>query len=111
IRVRESVPDWVVDGADEVELIDQTPEALQKRMLHGNIYPNSRVDDALRNFFRKGNLAALRELALRRVAEKTDDQLQEYMRTQGIDRNWACAERVLVCVPPTVQAQQLVRRG
>src|SRR5579885_322355 len=111
IHVRESLPDWVLDGADEVELVDQTPEALQKRMLHGNIYPKSRIDDALQNFFRKGNLTALRELALRRVAEKTDDQLQQYMRSRGIEEPWHCAERVLVCVPPTSQAQQLVRRG
>ena len=111
IHVRESLPDWVLDGADEVELVDQTPEALQKRMLHGNIYPKSRIDDALQNFFRKGNLTALRELALRRVAEKTDDQLQQYMHSRGIEEPWHCAERVLVCVPPTSQAQQLVRRG
>ncbi|HLG72965.1 MAG TPA: universal stress protein [Chloroflexota bacterium] len=111
IHVRESLPDWVLDGADEVELIDQTPEALQKRMLHGNIYPKSRIDDALQHFFRKGNLTALRELALRRVAEKADDQLQQYMRGHGIDEPWHCTERVLVCVPPTSQAQQLVRRG
>ncbi|MGH2363124.1 MAG: universal stress protein [Chloroflexota bacterium] len=111
IHVRESLPDWVLDGADEVELIDQTPEALQKRMLHGNIYPESRIDDALKHFFRKGNLTALRELALRRVAEKTDDQLQQYMPSKGIDEPWHCAEGVLVCVPPTSQAQQLVRRG
>lgn len=111
IHVRESLPDWVLDGADEVELVDQTPEALQKRMLHGNIYPQSRIDDALQHFFRRGNLTALRELALRRVAEKTDDQLQQYRRGRGIDEPWHCAEKILVCVPPTVQAQQLVRRG
>src|SRR5579883_3247869 len=111
IHVRESLPDWVLDGADEVELIDQTPEALQKRMLHGNIYPQSRIEDALQHFFRRGNLTALRELALRRVAEKTDDQLQQYMHGHGIEEPWHCAERVLVCVPPTSQAQQLVRRG
>jgi len=111
IHVRESLPDWVLDGADEVELVDQTPEALQKRMLHGNIYPQSRIDDALQHFFRRGNLTALRELALRRVAEKTDDQLQQYRRGRGIDEPWHCAENILVCVPPTTQAQQLVRRG
>ncbi len=111
VDVHETVPDWVVDQADEVELIDQSPEALQKRMLHGNIYHKSRVDDALNNFFRKGNLAALRELALRRVAEVTDDKLQQYMRAKGIEGPWPCKETVLVCLPPTDQAQQLVRRG
>src|SRR5262249_39056602 len=79
--------------------------------LHGNIYPTTRVDDALTNFFRKGNLAALRELALRRMAENTDDKLREYMKSRGIDEQWHCAETVLVCIPPTDQAQQLVRRG
>jgi two-component system sensor histidine kinase KdpD len=110
ITVRETVPDWVVDQADELEMIDQSPEALQKRMLHGNIYPQTRVDDALQNFFRKGNLAALRELTLRRMAEHTDDKLQQYMQSKGIE-GWHCKETVLVCVPPTEQASQLVRRG
>lgn len=110
-RQRETVPDWVIDQADELELIDQSPEALQKRMTHGNIYPKERVDAALHNFFRKGNLSALRELALRRVLEHTDNQLHDYMRCQGIKGPWHCTETVLVCVPPTEQAQQLVRRG
>src|SRR5579871_3552555 len=111
IRVHETLPDWVLDQADEVELIDQTPEALQKRMLHGNIYPKTRVDTALHNFFRTGNLAALRELALRRVVEHTDDKLHDYMKGHGIEGPWHCGETVLVCLPPTLQAQQLVRRG
>ncbi|SRR5581483_6174362 len=111
IPVRETVPDWVIDQADELEMIDQSPEALQKRMLHGNIYPQQRVTDALNNFFRKGNLAALRELTLRRMAEHTDDKLRQYMRMKGIDEPWHCKETVLVCVPPTEQAEQLVRRG
>ncbi len=111
IRVRETLPDWVVDDADEVELVDISPEALQKRMLHGNIYPRERIDDALHHFFRKGNLAALRELALRRVLEHTDSKLRDYMRSQGIEGPWHCSESVLVCLPPSEQAQQLVRRG
>ena len=111
IRVRETVPDWVIDQADEVELVDVTPEALQKRMTHGNIYPLAQVDSALQHFFRKGNLAALRELALRRVLEHTDRQLHAYRERQGIDGTWRCNETVLVCVGPNGQAQQLVRRG
>jgi len=111
IAVRETVPDWVIDQADEVEMIDQSPEALQKRMLHGNIYPQPRIQDALSNFFRKGNLAALRELTLRRLAEHTDDKLQLYRKAKGIDDPWHCRETVMVCVPPTEQASQLVRRG
>ncbi|MGH2459913.1 MAG: universal stress protein, partial [Chloroflexota bacterium] len=111
IRIRETIPDWVIDDADELELADISPEALQKRMLHGNIYPKARVDDALDHFFRKGNLSALRELALRRVIEHTDSRLHDYMRSRGIEGPWHCNETVLVCVPPNGQAQQLVRRG
>jgi len=79
VRVRETLPDWILDRADEVELIDISPYALRQRMKHGNIYPPERIDAALNNFFREGNLTALREIALRRVAEKTEAQLQEYM--------------------------------
>jgi two-component system sensor histidine kinase KdpD len=111
VRVRETVPDWVIDQADELELVDVSPEALQKRMTHGNIYPIAQVDSALQHFFRKGNLAALRELALRRVLEHTDTQLHEYMQRQGIAGPWHCNETVLACAPPNGQAQQLVRRG
>jgi two-component system sensor histidine kinase KdpD len=111
IRVRETLPDWVIDEADEIELADISPEALQKRMLHGNIYPKSRIEDALQHFFRKGNLGALRELALRRVLEHTDTQLHDYMRRQGIEGPWHCNETVLVCVPESEQAQPVVRRG
>jgi two-component system sensor histidine kinase KdpD len=111
IRVRESLPDWVIDEADEVELVDISPEALQKRMTHGNIYPLAHVESALQHFFRRANLAALRELALRRVLDHTDRQLHEYMRRQGIEGPWHCNETVLVAVPPTGQAQQIVRRG
>src|SRR5205085_64017 len=75
VRVRETLPDWILDQADEVELIDISPHALRQRMKHGNIYPPERVDAALNHFFREGNLTALRELALRRTAEKTEEQL------------------------------------
>lgn len=111
VRVRETIPDWVIDQADEIELVDVSPEALQKRMTHGNIYPLVQVDAALQHFFRKANLAALRELALRRVLEHTDLQLQDYRQRQGIEGSWRGTESVLVCVPPHAQAQQLVRRG
>src|SRR6266567_2019358 len=79
IRVRETLPDWVLDQADEVELVDISPAALRQRMRHGNIYPLERIEAALGNFFREGNLTALRELALRRTAEKTETQLEQYM--------------------------------
>src|SRR5205807_1922700 len=94
IRVRETLPDWILDQADEVELIDISPHALRQRMKHGNIYPPERIDAALNNFFREGNLTALRELALRRTAEKTETQLQEYMNEHGIGQLWTASERV-----------------
>jgi two-component system sensor histidine kinase KdpD len=111
VRVRESIPDWVIDEADEVELVDVTPEALQKRMMHGNIYAPDRAQEALQHFFRRGNLTALRELALHRVLEHTDAHLRDYMRRQGIEGPWHCRETVLVSLPPNEQAQHLVRRG
>src|SRR5438046_6757684 len=96
VRVRETLPDWILDQADEVELIDISPHALRQRMKHGNIYPTQRIDAALNNFFREGNLTALRELALRRTAEKAETQLQEYMTEHGIGQLWPATAHVLV---------------
>src|SRR6202165_3753205 len=84
VRVRETLPDWILDQAEEVELVDISPYALRQRMKHGNIYPPERIDSAPKNFFREGNLTALRELALRRVAEKTESQLEQYMTKHRI---------------------------
>src|SRR5260370_20819274 len=83
VRVRETLPDWILDQAEEVELIDISPYALRQRMKHGNINPPEGVETALNNFFREGNLTALRELALRRTAEKTASQLEQYMAEHG----------------------------
>jgi two-component system sensor histidine kinase KdpD len=110
IKVRETVPDRVVDQADDVELIDMAPEALRARMRHGNIYPPERAKRALENFFRPGNLAALRELALRRTAEEVDDQLESYMKEHDLE-GWAVDERVLVCIDHRAHAATLIRRG
>ena len=96
VRVRETLPDWILDQAEEVELIDISPYALRQRMKHGNIYPPERIEMALDNFFREGNLTALRELALRRTAEKTESQLEQYMTEHGIGKLWASSERVMV---------------
>ena len=96
VRVRETLPDWILDQAEEVELIDISPYALRQRMKHGNIYPPERIDAALNNFFREGNLTALRELALRRTAEKTEAQLQQYMTEHGITEMKPASERVMV---------------
>ncbi len=96
VRVRETLPDRILDQADEVELIDISPHALRQRMRHGNIYPSDRIEPALNNFFREGNLTALRELALRRTADKTESQLHQYMTNHSIKEVWSASEHVLV---------------
>ena len=109
VRVRETLPDRILDQADEVELIDIAPYALRQRMKHGNIYPPERIDAALNNFFREGNLTALRELALRRTAEKTESQLQHYMTEHHIDQLWPASERVLVGFDSRPHSRQIIR--
>src|SRR5579859_6231467 len=109
VRVRETLPDWILDQADEVELIDISPYALRQRMKHGNIYPPERIDAALNNFFREGNLTALREIALRRVAEKTESQLEQYMTDHGITERWPATERVLVGFDHRPHTRQVIR--
>ena len=109
VRVRETLPDWILDQADEVELIDISPHALRQRMKHGNIYPSERIDAALNNFFREGNLTALRELALRRTAEKTEAQLEQYMTEHHISQPWPASERVLVGFDSRPHTRQVIR--
>ena len=109
--VRERLPDAVLDGADEVELIDMSPHALRQRIQGGHVYPAGRAGAALESFFREGNLTALRELALRRTAQQVDEQLQVYMVGHGIDASWPASERVLVCVDHQPLSKQLVRRA
>jgi two-component system sensor histidine kinase KdpD len=109
--VRERLPDAVLDGADEVELIDMSPRALRQRIQGGHVYPAGRAGAALESFFREGNLTALRELALRRTAQQVDEQLQAYMVGHGIDASWPASERVLVCVDHQPLSKQLVRRA
>ena len=110
-KQRETVPDAVVRAADQVELVDMTPEALRRRMAHGNIYAPEKVDAALGNYFRVGNLSALRELALLWVADKVDAGLQDYMEAQGIDATWETRERVVVAVTGAPSGDYLIRRA
>jgi two-component system sensor histidine kinase KdpD len=109
--VRERVPDWVVDQADEVELVDMSPHALRQRIRHGNVYPQERAEQALRSYFREGNLDALRELALRRVATAVEEDLEEYMRQHRIEAAWPAGERVMACVNARPDAQRVLRRA
>lgn len=109
VRVRETLPDRILDQADEVELVDISPHALRQRMKHGNIYPRDRIDAALNNFFREGNLTALREIALRRTAEKTEAQLEQYMTEHRIKEIWPASERVLVGFDSRPHTREVIR--
>jgi two-component system, OmpR family, sensor histidine kinase KdpD len=111
IQVREIVPDWVLERADEIVLADVTPEALQTRMRRGDIYPVDRAEKALSNFFRQGNLLALRELALRQVARSVDRNLESYLTKKHIDQNWGVSERIAVCISGSPASQHLIARG
>jgi two-component system sensor histidine kinase KdpD len=111
IRQRETIPDDVVRAADQVEIVDQTPEALRRRMAHGNIYAPEKVDAALTNFFRTGNLAALRELALLWLADKVDAGLEEYRERHGISSTWETRERVVVALTGAPGTEALIRRA
>ncbi|MFI1194942.1 DUF4118 domain-containing protein [Micromonospora sp. NPDC020750] len=108
---RETVPDAVVRAAEQVELVDMTPEALRRRMAHGNIYRPDRIDAALGNYFRIGNLTALRELALLWLADKVDDQLGAYRAQQGISDTWEARERVVVALTGGPEGDTLIRRA
>ena len=111
ITVRETVPDWVLDRADEVVLSDLTPEALVQRMSRGDIYPQERVERALANFFRRGNLIALREMALQRVTRAVDRTLDDYVQRKKLSGNWTIAERVAVCISANPESRDLIARG
>lgn len=111
IHVRETIPDWVLKRVDEVVMSDLTPEALQNRMRRGDIYPLDRVERALGNFFRQGNLIALRELALRQVAHAVDQSLESYRARENEKANVAVRERIAVCISSNPSAQYLIARG
>jgi len=111
VTQRETIPDAVVRRADQIELVDMTPEALRRRMAHGNVYPPERVDAALGNYFRVGNLTALRELALLWVADKVDEQLDRYRADHHINKTWETRERVVVALTGGPEGDTLIRRA
>ena len=111
VTQRETVPDAVVRAADQIELVDMSPEALRRRMAHGNIYPPERVDAALANYFRPGNLGALRELALLWVADRVEESLQRYLDDHGITDAWETRERVVVAISGAPGSDRLIRRA
>ena len=111
IAVRELLPDWVLDRADEIVISDLTPEALVTRMRRGDIYPMERVERSLSNFFRLGNLIALREMALQRVTRAVDRNLDDYVKRKKLGSHWTVAEKVAVCISASPQARDLIARG
>jgi two-component system, OmpR family, sensor histidine kinase KdpD len=111
IRVWETVPDTMFERADEVELVDLPPDELLDRLHEGKIYIPQQVERAVRNFFRKGNLIALRELALRRTADRVDAQMREYRDEHAILDVWQASDRVLICIGPNAMAETLIRAG
>jgi len=111
VKQRETVPDEVVRAADQIELVDMTPEALRRRMAHGNIYAADMVDAALSNYFRPGNLSALRELALLWLADRVDEALERYRHDQGISARWPTRERIVVALNGRPEGETLLRRA
>src|SRR6201996_2524165 len=111
IRVRETVPDSVIQREDDIELIDLTPEDLIQRLKEGKVYVPAQAERAVRHYFAPGNLTALRELALRRPAQRVDNQMVDYMRSHAIEGPWPAGERVLVCVQGGPKATATVRHA
>jgi two-component system, OmpR family, sensor histidine kinase KdpD len=111
IRQRETVPDEVIRRADQIQLVDMTPEALRRRLAHGNVYTPEKIDAALANYFRAGNLTALRELALLWVAERVDEGLARYRDEHGITETWEARERVMVAITGGPESEALIRRA
>src|SRR4051812_30753132 len=111
VTQRETVPDDVVRRANQLELVDMSPEAIRRRMAHGNIYPAARIDAALANYFRPGNLSALRELALLWLADRVDETLERYRASQGISAPWPTRERIVVALTGGPEGETVLRRA
>jgi len=111
IRVWETVPDTLFENADEIELVDLPPDDLLDRLKDGKVYLPQQAQVAIKHFFRKGNLIALRELALRQTASRVDAQMQDYRETNAISEVWQVSERIMICIGPNPLAERLVRAG
>jgi two-component system sensor histidine kinase KdpD len=111
VQQQETVPDAVVRAADQIEVVDMAPEALRRRMAHGNIYPAEKIDAALGNYFRPGNLTALRELALLWLADSVEEGLRRYRDQHGIDDTWETKERIVVALTGGPEGDTLIRRA
>lgn len=111
VRVRETVPDHILRDADEVKMVDITPRALLHRLERGDIYKPDKVLQAKSNWFREGNLNALREIALREIAHEVDEDLTAYRKARHVQETWATHDRIMVCISPTRSSLRLIRRG
>ncbi|HSO96300.1 MAG TPA: DUF4118 domain-containing protein [Acidimicrobiia bacterium] len=111
VKQQETIPDTVVRQAEQIELVDMTPEAIRRRLAHGNIYPAERIDASLANYFRPGNLAALREIALLWVADRVEENLQQYLEAHGIESTWETRERIVVALTGAPGGATLIRRA
>jgi two-component system sensor histidine kinase KdpD len=111
VKETSTVPDQVLHAADEVEIVDLTPRALINRLERGDVYPKGSIDASLANFFREGNLSALREIALREAATRVDEDVVEYRKEKRIEKPWATQDRVMICISPTRSSLRLIRRG
>ena len=108
---RETIPDSIVRSADQIEVVDLTPQSLRDRLAEGQVYPATRIDAALSNYFRLGNLTALRELTLLWLADEVDSSLQRYRAEHGIEEKWEARERVVVALTGGPEGETLLRRG
>jgi len=111
VKFTDTVPDRILSEAFEVELVDLTPRALINRLERGDLYPGSEIDADKASYFREGNLAALREIAMREVASHVDEDLVEYRKEKRIEKPWAAQDRVMICLSPTRTSLRLIRRG
>lgn len=111
VKVRERVPDWVVRRADQIELVDSSPEQLRRRLLHGNIYPAEKISTALTHFFKYENLAALRELSLRFLADETEEEMLQYLTKINSQGQWETTERIMVAVTGIDGSDQILHRA
>ena len=111
VEVAETVPDSVLDRANEIELVDLPPDELIERLREGKVYVPHQAERAIKSFFRKGNLIALRELALRRTAERVEEQMRDYREGEGIREVWQAGERILVCIAPGEDGERVIRAG
>jgi two-component system sensor histidine kinase KdpD len=111
VRVRETVPDRIVREADEVKMVDITPRALIHRLERGDIYARDKVQQALGNWFREGNLSALREIALREIAQEVEDDVSAYRKDKRVTQPWNTQDRIMVCISPDRSSMRLLRRG